>query len=146
MADYRVIDHTGDIGIAWEGRDLPDLFRAGAEALADLLVHAPGERSEPVSRPIELDAVDTADLLVRFFQELLFFFETQHEYFPSVRVKAVTPGGEGSRARLRARVEGGVIRPDEGAVKIVIKAVTYHDLQLEPTPDGGWRAQVIFDV
>jgi SHS2 domain-containing protein len=146
MPAVHIIDHTGDIGIAWEAANLPALFATGAEAFASLLVENPAGPGTDRSRPIEIDAVDLPDLLVRFLQEFLFLFETEREVYASVKVSDVSDGGEGGRARLTARAHGRAFDAENEDVKLLVKAVTYHTLDVSPTETGGWRARVIFDV
>ena len=47
---------------------------------------------------------------------------------------------------FRARVRGAVLPPDVRAAASELKAVTWHELAIEPAPAGVWRARVIFDV
>jgi SHS2 domain-containing protein len=145
LTRYTTLDHTGDIGIEWEADDLPALFRGGAWAFADLVAGDPGE-AEGMARDFDLDGVDLPDLLVRFLQELLFRFETRGELLPRIEVKILEGGGEGRRARLTATAHGRAFDPSREEVRLVIKAVTYHALEVAPRPEGGWRARVIFDV
>jgi len=146
MTDYTLIDHTGDIGIEWETEDLPALFRAGAEALAGILTELPGDPAPGLSRTVELDALDLPDLMVRFFQEILFRFETHNELFPAVRVEDVTEDRGDARASLRAVLLGRPFDPAKEEVRFIVKAVTYHGLEATGTLAGRWRARVIFDV
>ena len=146
MAEYTLIDHTGDIGIEWEAEDLPALFRAGAEALAGILVELPGDPAPGLSRTVELDALDLPDLMVRFFQEILFRFETHGELFPAARVNEASPDRGDARASLRAVLLGRSFDPANEDVRFIVKAVTYHGLEATGTAAGRWRARVIFDV
>lgn len=146
MNRFTIIDHTGDIGIAWEAPDLPALFKAGASALAEVLMGVPPAGPATLSMHLELDAIDLPDLLVRFFQEILFRFETHGEVLSDAAVAAVTEGEAGGRAALSATLEGRPFDPGTDEVAIVIKAVTYHGLEVSRAPDGGWKARVIFDV
>jgi SHS2 domain-containing protein len=145
MARYTTIDHTGDVGIEWEAENLPALFREGACAFAHLAAgEAPG--AETISRDLALDGVDLSDLLVRFLQELLFRFETRNELLPRFEVGSLEEGGEGGRSKLHGTAHGRPFDPSREEVGLVIKAVTYHALEVAPTPEGRWRARVIFDV
>jgi SHS2 domain-containing protein len=144
MANYTTIDHTGDVGIEWDAEDLPALFREGASAFADLVAGEAGEAS--ISRDLALDGIDLPDLLVRFLQELLFRFETRGELLPRVDVAVLEAGEGGARAKLTGTAHGRPFDPSTEAVRLVIKAVTYHGLEVAPRPGGGYCARVIFDV
>ena len=119
---------------------------ATTSPLASILLDEGGGGGEPVTRTVELDALDTGDLMVRFFQEILFAFETHAETLPSASVEEVVPGSGEDRALLRARLSGRTFDPEREEVKLVIKAVTYHGLEVAEEPGGEWRARVIFDV
>jgi SHS2 domain-containing protein len=146
MPAVRIVDHTGDIGLEWEAPDLPALFATGAEAFASLLVEDPAGPGTDRARDLELDAVDLPDLLVRFLQEFLFLFETEAEVYATVEVTSVSDAAEDGRARLTARAHGRAFDPQNEDVKFLVKAVTYHALEVSPTDGGGWRGRVIFDV
>jgi SHS2 domain-containing protein len=47
---------------------------------------------------------------------------------------------------MAALVRGGTIDFTRSQINEEIKAITYHQLRVEPLPDGTWRATVIFDV
>ena len=146
MADYRLMDHTADVGIEWEARSLPGLFEKGAAAFADLLAGAEGASGTEVSRTFAVEGIDLPDLVVRFFQELLYLFETKRELLPDVHVGKIEPGSSGSKASLAARASGRKFDLARDHAATVIKAVTYHRLSVEQMPGGGWRAAVLFDI
>jgi SHS2 domain-containing protein len=47
---------------------------------------------------------------------------------------------------LEAALHGAAIDFSRSQTNEEIKAITYHQLQVEQRPDGTWRATVIFDV
>lgn len=146
MPDYRLIDHTADVGVEWEARSLPGLFEKAAGILAHLLAGDEGASGEPASCTLSVEGLDLPDLLVHFLQELLFRFETKRELLGNVRVESVEAGGAGAEPHVLARASGRKFDPARDAAVNVIKAVTYHLLQAEPAPGGGWRARVLFDT
>ena len=72
---YRLISHTGDLGMTVRGKDEIDLFEQSAWAFFDLLVDA--RRIEP-KKPLEVsvEAPDREALLVAWLGELLFLFRS----------------------------------------------------------------------
>jgi SHS2 domain-containing protein len=139
---YEFFDHTGDVGVRLSGASVEDLFEAAALAFADTLT----VRAAIVARgaqPVGLEA-DGADLLlVDWLSELLYRFEVQR-WLPCAA--AVTVNASGGRWRLDARVQGEVFDPARHPIKVLVKAVTYHALAVEQTPDGRWQGTVVFDV
>ena len=135
---YRLIDHTGDLGFEVRGGDLPDLFRKAAWAFTDILVNAATIRADQ-PQTIVIDAPDREALLAAWLGELLFWFDARHRVFSRFEIAELTD------QTLTARVWGEVFNPDRHGFKHDIKAVTYHQLQVQETAQG-WRARVILDI
>jgi SHS2 domain-containing protein len=56
------------------------------------------------------------------------------------------PGSPGKGASLLARASGRVFDPSRDRAATIIKAVTYHRLEVAQTPGGAWHARVVFDL
>jgi SHS2 domain-containing protein len=109
------------------------VFAAAAAALGELL--AGGEEPGPPARHhVSLTAPDRGALLVDWLSELVFLAETAG--FVPERVPEIALG----ETTLTATVEG-----RRGDPPHLVKAVTYHMLELGPT-DGAWRGRVVLDV
>ena len=137
MKPYEFFEHTADIGVRVNGRTQEELFTNAASALYDVQ-----GRFELVNRrllKIELTAESVDELLVRWLSELLFRLSAENLVFQHYRLQFPDP------RRLVAQVEGGAVNFDRSEVFEEIKAVTYHQLSVQQTPDG-WTATVIFDV
>jgi SHS2 domain-containing protein len=135
---YRLISHTGDLGLEVRGRNLVDLFEQAAWSFFDLLVDA--RRIEP-KNPLEVsvEAPDREALLVAWLGELLYLFETQKIVLSKFRVKTLTD------QTLEATAWGEPFQGEKHRFKQAAKAVTYHQLRLWETSKG-WKARVILDV
>jgi SHS2 domain-containing protein len=94
-----------------------------------------------VSADISLEAPELDLLLVDWLSELLFRFETTGFLVGRAVVELVAA----DVFRLGARVEGEPFDAARHPVKVLLKAVTYHGLEI--TEDAGrWTATVIFDI
>ena len=137
---HRFLSHTADLAVELEAPGLPELYAealvAFTEALAD-----PGTVEERTARRFELTAAAPDLLLVDWLSELLYAFELQDLLFARAEVR-VEQREEGWRLQAVAHGEP---RDDRHPIKVLIKAVTYHGLEVAQTPDG-WRAQVVFDI
>lgn len=146
----RELDHTADVGIELEAPDAAALFDRAARALRALAVSdggadgpRGGRRRNPPSglktdggtHTIDLEAGDPAVLLVRWLSELLYRIDTLGFAYETAELEV----GDG---RLHATIRETRL-PEPGAQ---IKAITYHELECGPEPDGRWTARVIFDV
>jgi SHS2 domain-containing protein len=137
MVAYRLLDHTADLGFECEAATREALFETAAVALADIMA-----RVEPLSAADTLDVKvtggDDASRLRAFLQEVLFHFETKG-FLP--KEATVTIDGEVVKGTLRGQRVDLATHP----IERVVKAVTYHDLEVEEE-EGGWRARVILDL
>jgi SHS2 domain-containing protein len=138
MTRYQLIDHTGDIGIQVFGMSLEQLFENAGFALFDIMTDL-NEVNLTVIREIEVTGNDREELLVNWLSELNFIFQTQYVLFKNFRIESM------NEHHLKAIVTGEKRDPEKHPVKMEIKAVTYHQLKIEQTPEG-WRAWVIFDI
>ena len=129
---YRFVDHTAELGVELEAESRPALFQEALLALRELL--GDEEAEEAVVFDVAVEAPDAAALLVAWLEELLYLAETEG------LLPERAAGVDVTATALRARVEG-----RRGAPRPLVKAVTYHDLELRRT-DRGWRARITLDV
>ncbi len=132
-AGYRELEHTADWALEVWAPSLEELLEQAARGMYALA----GTRMAPsprVRRTFTLEFQDPETLLVDFLNELLYYGEVEGVAFDTFDLRI-------QEGRLHAHLEGA---PLAGLVK-VIKAATFHDLNVEKTPQG-WRATVVFDV
>ena len=136
--EYRIIDHTADIGIEVEGTTMSEMLRRAAWAFADLITDA------ALLRPMEtlelsVSGPNAEELLVRWLSELLFIFDTKGLLFGDIEIVACTD------TWLTARVGGERFDPAKHPARREVKAVTYHGVCVDKT-EGGCKGRVIFDI
>jgi SHS2 domain-containing protein len=137
--DYRIFDHTADLGVEVMGATLEELYAGAAFALFDLLTDLPAVRAGR-SREIDVVGENSADLMVNFLREILYAWNGEGFLMKSCFVRQVTP------KRLKAVLKGEGFDPARHRILKEIKAVTYHQSSVLETPEGGWVARVVFDV
>ena len=137
---FEFIEHTADIAARLRAPDAPGLFEAAAAAFSEALTDREAVRPEQ-ERTIELSAPDIDLLLVDWLHELLFAFEIEELLVADVRVAL----DEGECCRLRAVVRGERRDPSRHPLKLLVKAITYHGLEIARSADG-YEATVIFDI
>lgn len=138
---FEFFDHTADIGIRLNGATLGELFQSAAEAFADIVTD-PAEVRPLASIGIRLEAAQVDLLLAEWLSDLLYRFEADRLM---VRTATAAVEQRESGYRLDAVVQGETFDPGRHRIRILIKAVTYHALEVVQTPEG-WRATVVFDV
>lgn len=133
---HRVLSHTADTGIEATAETLPDLL---AEMLAAMFaLMADIDRLAPqrwIETTVEADRV--SDLVVDTLSEALYRSEVEDLMLCAFEVEA-----EPDRAKVRL---GGVPMREIRSTGAAIKAVTYHALVVEESPDG-WYGRIYFDV
>ena len=137
MKPYEFFDHTADIGVRIHGRTREELFTNAACAFYD--VQGRFELADQRVLKIELAADSFAELLVRWLSELVFRLSAEGAVFKYCRLQFPND------RTLVAEIEGGAVNFERSEVFEEIKAVTYHQLSMQETPEG-WMAIVIFDV
>ena len=139
--DYEYLEHTADLGIRAYGKTLKELFTHAAqglfEAIADLDTVGSTTQIE-----IKVSAESLEELMVAWLDELNFRHEVEEVFFRRVEIRELSE----KPWALSAAAYGEPKDFTRHAVYTEIKSVTYHQLLVEQTPDGGWVAQVIFDL
>jgi SHS2 domain-containing protein len=140
MGTIEVFDHTADVGLRISANDLEDLFRTAAGGLFDYVVANREAVQVDRTEVVSLASDSTANLLVKWLNELIFRCETEHVLFNRFDVTISSDG-----LSLEASIGGEAIDRDRHILDHEVKAVTHHGISLER--DGqGWVAEVILDI
>ena len=136
MPKFEFIEHTADVAFKACGKDLNELFANAAEALESTLVQL--QYIAPVEfRTIEMASNSYENLLYDWLAELLVMFEVERFAVKSCTVKI-------AGLSLSAECLGERIDLDRHIVNEEVKAVTYHNLQLEK--NDIYHVEVTLDV
>lgn len=136
--DYRLLDHTADLGLEVRATDLKALFRASALAMMEVMVRAP-RAMNTVKKGLSVSGLDLADLMVRWLGEILYLFQGEALLVTDARIHTVTPTG------LEATVSCVPFDPSAHEILCEIKAVTYHQITVVQQQEA-WTARVVFDL
>ncbi len=138
VGNYRLLEHTADMGIEAWATTLDALFVCAARGLLEILFgrRCPVEAQQKLK--IELQAANWEELLVAWLGEILFLVE-QRGFCP-----AVFHLEELVDHRLTVRLVGEYTREGLSPLREV-KAVTYHRLLVQEQ-SGGWQARVYLDL
>ena len=136
MSPYEILEHTADIGLRARGATLNEVFREATVGMLEIAGSFHPGAGELVA--IDVEAPDRAGTLVDWLSEALYIQDSGGVSVGDVMVDAVTDGS--AKGSL-------VVRPFAGdqSERVQIKAVTYHQLLVEPD-DEGWAARVFFDI
>jgi SHS2 domain-containing protein len=136
---YRWLDHTAELELEIEAASEQGVLSDALDALRELLegeaTSLPEDAREPLERrAVHATAGDRPALLAAWLEELLFLSESEGFIPDAVERLSLQDGA------LGATVVGHVGEP-----RPLVKAVTYHRLQFEPS-ERGYRGHVVFDV
>lgn len=138
MEPFRILEHTADVGFEAFGKTREEAFANAARALFHLIVDletiAPREESR-----LRVQGSDSEALLVNWLSELLYLHDAEGWLFSDFAVR------EWEERSLAAVARGEKFDSRRHQAKMMVKAITYHQLVLERTSEG-WRAQVYVDI
>ena len=129
---YRWVEHTAEIELRIEASTEEAILADALAAFSELV--GGDEEGEPARHEVVVAGPDPPARLVEWLEELVFLAETE-DFVPERVANLELRGGE-----LRAEVDGRRDRPAH-----LVKAVTYHGLEVEERGDG-WHARVVLDV
>lgn len=133
--DFEVLPHMADLLIRFYGKDLQILFSNAVKGMFASLGPM-GKGQEVMTREFDVSSHDLQSLLVDFLSEALYLSDVHGEAYERAVIEEMT------NTRVRGIFTGVSVSDFEVGE---IKAVTHHDLRIEEV-DGGWVAQVLFDL
>lgn len=135
---YHLLDHTADLRIRVTGSDPANLFKNAGLALFDVITKS--DRLEPKAEiEVNVSGADRADLMVNFLRELLYLWTGKQQLVHTINILKI------SDTAICARISTDGYQPDRHHIRLEIKAVTYHQINVSQTREG-WQAIVVFDV
>ncbi len=131
---YSFHEHTADVRMDVESKSFPALFRQALLGMLEFL--RPAGIGKAVRRTVTVHSPDQSALLVDFLNDVLSFAQANKETYTSVQFETLRSN------TLRAKLRGhGISSFGED-----IKAVTYHEANVEQDEKGVWHAHIVFDI
>jgi len=135
VLNYEILEHTADLKIRVFGKNKEELFSNALLAMASGL--RPKIKNQNAKRKtVKIKANDLPTLLVDFLSEILYLTQVNKEIYNEIKFKKF------SDTELEAELEGQKVE----SFGEDIKAVTYHNLEVEQKDDGTWEAVILFDI
>jgi SHS2 domain-containing protein len=132
---FEEIEHTADVALRVQGKDLKELLKNAALGMAHLICEEDFLSDDCGEQHVEISDEDAEGLLVEWLSELVFLVETKSFIFQRAEIQDL------SETYFKAKVYGKIARE----LKVHIKAVTYHNLKIVET-EYGLEATVVFDI
>lgn len=135
---YETFEHTADLGLRVKAPDLESLFADAGRGLTSIIVSNLQDIRPDREVTLRVTATRRDDLLFDWLSEILYLFDSQHLLLNDFTVRLDEDG-------LQATARGEPLDESRHRAEREVKAITYHGLRVEQTPDG-WLAEVIVDI
>jgi SHS2 domain-containing protein len=135
---FELVDHPADIGFRAHGTTLEELFSTCARALVSIVLD-PSDIRLTKSVPIPGIGGDLESLLVNWLNEVLYQVDGRRVALGEFAIGRVSETNVDCVARGEPRDR------ERHPPRVIVKAVTYHQLRVERTADG-WVAEVYVDI
>jgi SHS2 domain-containing protein len=141
---YQYLEDVGTADIAFEatGRDLPELFKAAADATMNVMIDNLDAIEPRETRQIELSNDNIEMLLFDFLQELIYFKDAKRLL---LRARETQINEKDGAYFLKVRVAGEQLDDVRHQQRADVKAVTLHGFSVEKRNDN-WKARVLLDI
>lgn len=135
---FIILDHPADLGIEATGKTLREAFESAAKGLMSVIVDLVSVDARD-SLPVELTARDIDQLLVRWLTEVLYVYDGQQFVPKEFDIHEL------SSQHLKATVRGEPISAEKHRMRLDVKAITYHQLEVKEDNDGA-LVRVFLDI
>jgi len=140
---YEYLYHIADAKFKAYGLTLEEAYENAALAMFNVMINTSGfEGCE--SRDIEVGSPDIKGLLVEWLSELLYLFEVDGIVFSEFKIYSIEKTNDGFS--LKGKASGEPIDLSRHNFDTQVKAVTFHDLQVESDKTGRFWVQVVVDT
>jgi SHS2 domain-containing protein len=133
LAGYQEMEHTADWALKVWAPTLPELLIQAARGMVALM-GIQVKHTTRCQRTFTILFTDEESLLVHFLSELLYYLERDNLAFERFRISI-------NEAQVKVTAYGYPVL----SIQKMIKAVTYHQLQVQTT-ERGYEAVIVFDV
>ncbi len=142
MERFRFLEKIAIADIAFEayGSTVEELFESSALALFEAMVKLETVEAKE-TEVIKLESDKVEDLLFDWLSELVYLKDAKSILFSDFKLKIE----DKQKYFLSGEALGEKINPSKHHLKVDVKAVTYHMLEVKQE-QGRWTAQVILDI
>lgn len=140
--DYNFIDHTADIAVEVEGNTIEELFIASALAWKECVIENT-EIDLLSDKKINIDDFSFEELLVHFLDELNFLLLTKKWVIGKINKIEIRKLND--RFKLNADISGENLDEKKHQLKVEIKAVTFHQMEIKKI-NNKFSTRIVFDI
>lgn len=140
--EYIFIDHTADIAVEVKGDSIEELFVASALSWQESTIDK-REIKLLDEKEINVEELSYEELLVHFLDELNFLLLSMKWIMGQIKKIEIKKNGDG--IKLKAFVTGENIDFNKHHLKVEIKAVTFHQMEIKKS-DNKYFTRIVFDI
>ena len=136
LKKYEILEHKADLRIKVFGETKEELFSNALFGMTESQKPEITKPEEKNQRLIKIKSLDLSSLLVDFLSEVLYLSEVNQEVYNNIQFKKFT----------NKNIEGTLSGNKLKKIGVIVKGVTYHDLDIHQKKDKTWEATVLFDI
>ena len=133
---YKTLPHPADIKLEITASCKEDIFRGALEGMAYIIQPNVSQESILKKEQIEIHSMDINALLVDFLNEVLAKSDIYNSVFDNIKIEKLTDDS------IKGIIEGRNVKEFSKE----IKAVTYHQLNINQDKNGDWKVIILFDI
>jgi SHS2 domain-containing protein len=136
--EFELLEHPADIGFRARGATVEELFANCARALVFIILDS-SQILPARSFLLSAEGSDYESLLVNWLNEVLYYVDGKRTALDTFKISRMND------TRIECIATGEPRDLQKHPPRLVVKAVTYHQLKVERT-ENGWIADVYVDV
>jgi len=139
MKKFEFVDiTTADVAFIAYGKNLNELFENAALAMFEIMINT--KQIKPnVKKELKVSGNDLESLMFNWLNSLLVYVDGENLAFSNFDVKI-----NEKKINLKATCKGEKINRKKHETRTVVKAATYHKLEVKK--DKFWKVRVIVDI
>ena len=136
---FEFFDHTADVGIRAYGDTLEEAFEEAAKGVFEVMTDT--SKVEPIQCvDVSVFGYDLENLLYKWIEELLYYYDSELMLFSKFDIKI-----DEENLTLTGKACGEKFNPAKHERRTVVKAMTYHMMEINRT-DKGYEVQFVVDI
>ena len=136
MNHFELQSHVDDVRMRVKSQNLPELFSQALTGMAELIKPGAAQLNATIEKQLEVTAPDETALLINFLSDVLTHSHIEKAVFCRVEFSLL------SQKHAQATIYGAPVDDfDED-----VKAVTFHEADIQQDEQGNYSTIVIFDI
>lgn len=132
----KILEHTADVRLFVQEKSMEKFFSDAVLGMMKILNPQKADSEHDIQKAVKLKAQDTTSLLVDFLNEVLLSANINKEAYNRVEFKNL------SENSIDVVLRGFPVK----SFGEDIKAVTYHEANVQKNEKGEWETTLVFDI